>query len=311
MQSGLLNSRGEKASEQIKRLEKIADRISNRENAMFFPINVLLLWDYHSMMALERWKIQSGKNIEKLMETIGKAEALCSLAALCCDYPDWVIPEFTASPSVVRAKSLGHPLLGERKVCNDLSIEKPACALLITGSNMSGKSTYLRTAGINLVLAYAGAPVCASYMKCSVMDIHTCMRVNDNLEKNISSFYAEILRIKDIVNASKGSRQVFFLLDEIFKGTNSQDRHAGAESLIKNLCRNGAAGMVSTHDLELGALEGESGGQVKNYHFQEHYMDNEIHFDYKLRPGVSTTRNALYLIRMAGIDPCHDNFGDG
>lgn len=302
LQSGLLNSKGEKASEQIKRLEKIADWISNRENAMFLPINILLLWDYHSMIALEKWKEQSGQNIKKWMETMGEIEALSSLAVIRHDYPHWAVPEFTSMPSVLKAKSLGHPLLGARKVCNDLSIEKPASTLLITGSNMSGKSTYLRTGGINMVLAYAGAPVCASYIKCSIMDIHTCMRVKDNLEKNISSFYAEILRIRDIVNASKGDRQVFFLLDEIFKGTNSHDRHVGAERVIRNLCKNGAVGMASTHDLELGDLEKDSGGQVKNYHFQEYYRDDEIHFDYKLRLGVSTTRNALYLIRMAGID---------
>ncbi len=167
---------------------------------------------------------------------------------------------------------------------------------------MSGKSTLLRTVGINLVLAYAGAPVCAQRFNCSMLQIHTCMRVSDNLGENISSFYAELLRIKQIVSASKTEKNIFFLLDEIFKGTNSQDRHAGAKVLIRQLSKAGAMGMVSTHDLELGDLERESDRKIRNYHFREYYKNDEIHFDYKLRPGISTTRNAMYLIKMAGID---------
>ena len=134
------------------------------------------------------------------------------------------------------------------------------------------------------------------------MEIYTCMRISDNLEESISSFYAELIRIKMIVSASKEGKQIFFLLDEIFKGTNSLDRHTGAKILIKQLQSCGAVGLVSTHDLELGELEKESAEKVKNYHFREYYKNDEIHFDYKLRPGVSTTRNALYLIKMAGLD---------
>jgi DNA mismatch repair ATPase MutS len=166
---------------------------------------------------------------------------------------------------------------------------------------MSGKSTLLRTAGINLALAYMGSPVCARSLQCSVMDIYTCMRVSDNLEKNISSFYAELLRIKTIISASSGLRPLFFLLDEIFKGTNSIDRHNGAKILIKKLLQSPTMGFVSTHDLELGELEQES-PQVKNYHFQEFFVDEQLCFDYRLRPGISTTRNAIYLMRAAGID---------
>ncbi|WZL71707.1 hypothetical protein QBE52_11365 [Clostridiaceae bacterium 35-E11] len=165
---------------------------------------------------------------------------------------------------------------------------------------MSGKSTFLRTIGINLVLAYVGAPVSARYMKCSIFSIHTCMRISDNLEKGISSFYGELLRIKEIVKATKENTQVFFLLDEIFKGTNSYDRHIGAKKLIKKLQHNGAIGLVSTHDLELGILEKEN--ILKNYYFEEYYKNGEICFDYKLRSGISTTRNALHLMKMIGIE---------
>ncbi|HWJ02256.1 MAG TPA: DNA mismatch repair protein, partial [Verrucomicrobiae bacterium] len=174
--------------------------------------------------------------------------------------------------------------------------------ILITGSNMSGKSTLLRTAGLNLVLAYTGAPVCAENFRCSVMRVYTCMRVTDNIEQSISSFYAELLRIKTIVQAARERGQVFFLLDEIFKGTNSQDRHTGAKILIKQLSKQGAMGMVSTHDLELSELEKESKGQIRNYHFREYYENDQIRFDYLLRSGPSTTRNALYLIKLAGIE---------
>jgi hypothetical protein len=302
LQTKLLNSKNENSSSQIARLERIVDSISNRGNMMFLPINVLLLWDYQCMVSLERWRRSSGKLIKNWIGTIGEMESLSSLAVIGHDHLDWVVPEFTEKPSVLRAKNLGHPLLTKVQVRNDVDIEEPTKSLLITGSNMSGKSTYLRTAGINLVLAYAGAPVCATHMKCSIMNIHTCMRVSDNLDKNISSFYAELLRIRDIVHASKSNPQVFYLLDEIFKGTNSQDRHTGAKLVIKKLCENGAIGMVSTHDLELGELEKESKGEIRNYHFQECYENNEIKFDYKLRTGISTTRNAMYLIKMVGIE---------
>jgi DNA mismatch repair ATPase MutS len=167
---------------------------------------------------------------------------------------------------------------------------------------MSGKSTFLRTVGINLVLAYAGAPVCAAMFRCSRMSLWTSMRVSDNLEQNVSSFYAELLRIKRIVEAARSEQRVCFLLDEIFKGTNSHDRHQGAKALITQLQRDGAFGLISTHDLELGDLERESKGGITNFHFREFYQGGEIRFDYLLRPGVSTTRNALYLIRMVGID---------
>lgn len=302
LQRELIDSQNKTASKQIKKLERIVESINNRRNPMFLPINVLLLWDYRSMVSLEKWKMESGELVKRWFEVIGELEALSSISVLRHDHPTWTVPEFVKDSSVIVAKSLAHPLLTNKQISNDLSFVDGTKALLITGSNMSGKSTLLRTTGINLILAYCGAPVCADYFKCSIMSVHTCMRVSDNLEKSISSFYAELLRIKDIVTSSKGGTQVFFLLDEIFKGTNSQDRHLGAKFLINQLIRDGAIGMVSTHDLELGELEKSSRGEIKNYHFQEYYKNNEIHFDYKLRRGISTTRNALYLIRMAGID---------
>src|SRR5699024_10764196 len=297
----LIDDNGLTAYQQIKELETIVENISNRKNIYFFIINIITLWDYQSMIALERWKGKSGHLIRTWLDTIGEFEALSSLSNLNYDNPDWVTPTITEKNDYIKGKDMAHPLIIEDSVSNDFKIEDPTKVLLITGSNMSGKSTYLRTTGINLVLAYIGAPVCANRITCNIFNIYTCMRVSDNLEKNISSFYAELLRIKEIVDKSKGNK-VFFLLDEVFKGTNSHDRHEGAKILIKKLLNNDAIGLVSTHDLELGELERESNNKIKNYHFKEYYKDNEIYFDYKLNRGISTTRNAMYLINMIGID---------
>lgn len=289
------------AYSQMERLAKIVDSISNRHTPFYFIFNMLVLWDFQNLIALEKWKDTAGRHLRTWFETIGEFEALSSIATVSYDHPDWAIPMVVEEGPGFLVAGMGHPLLSEKRVCNDLKIQIPTRALLVTGSNMSGKSTYLRTAGINLVLAYAGAPVCARSFSAILADIHTCMRVNDNLEKGISSFYSELIRIKKIVEAANSGKKVFFLLDEIFKGTNSIDRHTGAKVLIKKLCETDSFGLVSTHDLELCQLEGES-DKIRNCHFQEHYDGDRICFDYKLRPGASTTRNAVYLMRMAGID---------
>lgn len=297
----LINVNQKSANEQVAKLAKIVESIDNRYNFFYVFINALSLWDYQCYIALEQWKEVSGKYLKDWLETIAEFEALASLAIIRHDHPDWAIPGFVSGTPSVVAKHLGHPLLpGEVRVNNPLQIGNQTKTLLITGSNMSGKSTYLRTVGINLVLAYCGAPVCAELFQCTLLDVYTCMRISDNLEKNISTFYAEILRIKSIVEASVKSRPILFLLDEIFKGTNSLDRHSGAKMLIKQLIQNGAVGLVSTHDLELGEMANEL-PTVKNFHFQEHFINNQLSFDYHLQPGISKTRNALYLMKAAGI----------
>lgn len=301
LKNDLVISENECAVTAIKKLFSICDKISNRKNIFFIIINILLLWDYQCMIEFEKWKVKSGENLEKWLEVIGQFEALNSISTIIYDNPEWAVPYVSDGEFRIKADSLGHPLLGDKKVCNTIKIEKPKSILLITGSNMSGKSTFLRTLGINLVLSYIGAPVCGKKFECSLMEIYTCMRISDDLENRISSFYAEILRIKMIVERVKENKKVFFLLDELFKGTNSIDRHTGAKILIKQLGDQGAAGIVSTHDLELCDLEYEY-PKIKNYHFQEYYLNNELKFDYKIREGVSTTRNALYLIKLAGID---------
>jgi hypothetical protein len=307
-----LFSQGRKsASQQLKKLAKIVDWLTIRYNFLYSLINNITLMDYQCLIALERWKEEAGSSLPDWLETIAEFEALASLAIIGHDHPDWATPLIVAGNPLVKAEQLGHPLIPDpARVTNPLQIGEQTRALLITGSNMSGKSTYLRTAGINLVLAFAGAPVCAASFQCSLFALYTCMRVSDNLEKNISSFYAEILRIKAIVAAAAGTRPLFFLLDEIFKGTNSFDRHTGAKILIKKLLQHKTIGLVSTHDLELGELAQEL-ATVANYHFQEHFQDDKLRFDYQLQPGISTTRNALYLMKAAGIMVDEERHGDG
>ncbi|MFL0248245.1 MutS family DNA mismatch repair protein [Candidatus Clostridium stratigraminis] len=289
-----------KASKAINKLSKISDKVSDRRNLFSILLNVIFLWDFHLIVQLDNWKKQYGRLVMPWLNAIGDMEALSSLSIIGFDNPEWTLPVIDNNLKV-RAINTAHPLLPKDAVSNGVDLNKNSSIFLITGSNMSGKSTYLRTIGINLVLAYAGASVRAEEFSCGLMNIYTCMRISDNLEKSISSFYAEIIRIKKIVAAAKGGETVFFLLDEIFKGTNSLDRHIGAEALINMLSKENTLGIISTHDLELGDLENKN-QKVENYNFQEYYKNNEIHFDYKLRKGISTTRNAKFLMKLAGIE---------
>jgi DNA mismatch repair ATPase MutS len=301
LKKGFFTDSGKKASEVIGELKTISDLIADRRNMGYIIIDLAFLWDFRIASMLYKWKSKYGKYFKNWLEIVGEVEALASLSNISFENENWCFPEVYNEGVLLKGENLGHPLLGVRRVSNDVIIKDQGSVILITGSNMSGKSTFLRTVGINLVMSYCGAPVCASRFSAAIMDVYSCMRVSDNLEKSISSFYAEILRIKMIVSASKQDNKIFFLLDEIFKGTNSIDRHQGATVLIKQLSRRGASGMVSTHDLELGELEKEM-SKIANYHFQEHYHNGELNFDYKLRKGISTTRNAMHIIKLAGIE---------
>lgn len=304
MHFSLLNKHKELPSKQIKNLGKVASNISNRRSSVYLVLNIFLLWDYQCCVSLEKWKSVSGIYLKEWFEIIGEFESLSSLALIQGDHPKWIMPKFEKEDSIVHIKAVqvSHPLMGVECISNTIEFSKKNPITLITGSNMSGKSTFLRTIGINLVLAYAGAPVFADDFSCKFMNLYTCMRVSDDLQKNISSFYGELLRIKMITEHLDDNSKVFFLLDEIFKGTNSVDRHLAAKAVIHNFNEKGAVGMVSTHDLELDVIEKESRGQVVNYHFEEFYKEDQIHFDYKLKRGVSTTRNAIFLIKAAGIN---------
>ena len=289
------------ASTAMQRLEKISGAIDVNYSMFYLVINIALLWDIQCTIRLANWKSHYGKRVGPWLEIIGTLEAWCSLAVITHIHPDWAYPEIEDQGQKISARGLGHPLLHPDKcVHNDIDIDNYSC--IVTGSNMSGKSTWLRAIGINLVLAYAGGPVCAGQLRCSIMDLYTSMEIRDDLIEGVSTFYAELKRINMILEHSRLGKPMLYLIDEIFRGTNSLDRIAGAKVVLKKLSENGAIGLVSTHDFELCDLEQEEWANFRNYHFQEHYADGHIQFDYKLRPGRCSTSNARYLMKMVGID---------
>lgn len=297
LKSGTKNSCGE----EMKKLSNLLDWIGDSSgNAYYLIINVFIFSDVFIVENLETWREQNSKELEVWIDVISEIDALMSISNVYFDFEEFKFPKISDKKEV-KGKAIGHPLLGEKAVRNNYSLSGNKKVTLITGSNMSGKSTFLRTIGLNLVLSYIGAPVFSDDFTCGIFNIYTCMRTKDNLEENISSFYAEILRIKILIEASKKGEDVFFLLDEIFKGTNSLDRHVGATELIKQLINSGAIGLVSTHDLELCDLE-KYDNRIENYNFREYYEDNKIKFDYVLRKGKSTTQNAIHLMKLAGIE---------
>lgn len=287
--------------EEMKKLSNLLDWIGDSSgNAYYLIINIFIFSDIFIVENLEDWRSQNSKELEVWIDVISEIDALSSISNIYFDFDKFTFPKISDKKEV-KGKAIGHPLIGEKAVRNDYSLSNNKRVTLITGSNMSGKSTFLRTIGLNLLLSYIGAPVYSDEFTCGIFNIYTCMRTKDNLEENISSFYAEILRIKILIEATKKGEDVFFLLDEIFKGTNSLDRHIGATELIKQLINGGAIGLVSTHDLDLCNLE-ESDSRIENYNFREYYEDNKIKFDYKLRVGKSETQNAIHLMKLAGIE---------
>ncbi|NLV17527.1 MAG: DNA mismatch repair protein MutS [Syntrophomonadaceae bacterium] len=300
LRSGL---QGEKAPASVgmKKLEKISDAIDLRyQPIVYFILGILLLWDFHCVLQLERWKNENGGKVREWFEIIGAFEALSSLSVILHIYPEWVFPEIQEHGMGVMAQDVGHPLLQQDKcVRNDIEIRQYSC--IVTGSNMSGKSTYLRAVGLNLVLAYSGTSVCAREFCCSMLDIYTSMVIRDDLMGGISTFFAELTRIEMILKHSRQGRPMIYLIDEIFRGTNSLDRIAGARTVLRELSRNGAIGLISTHDFELCDLEEDQEVSFRNCHFEEQYVEGGIKFDYILRPGRCTTSNARYLMNMVGI----------
>jgi DNA mismatch repair ATPase MutS len=301
---GMLVSGGIPASRQVRNLMTIAEHSNLRySNALiYFPLNIVFLWDLRTLRRMNRWQKRWGGSVRGWFEATGEIEALSSLAGLCHDNPHWAFPGVREDSPAFLAESLGHPLIpAAERVANDLSLACRGTVFIITGSNMSGKSTLLRTVGINLVLAYAGAPVCAHGMTCSHMRIYSKMQVHDNLEERVSTFYAELKRMKMIIDAAKSGDPLIFLLDEIFRGTNSRDRIIATRTVIRQLHKLNTIGLISTHDLELGSLEKEFPGLISNYHFDDDIKNGRIHFDFRLKPGISQTANAIALMRMIGI----------
>jgi DNA mismatch repair ATPase MutS len=241
--------------------------------------------------------------VQQWFHTLAEMEALCSLATLRFNNPTWCFPVFSSKPGTLITTALGHPLIEHRKrVCNDFSTGGTGQLSLITGSNMAGKSTFLRSAGINIVLAMMGAPVCASSFELYPVQACSSMRISDNLEESTSTFYAELKKLKYIIDAVNRGETIFILLDEILRGTNSADRHAGSKALIRQLLLHKATGMIATHDLELAKMADAFPGQLHNYHFDEQVAGDELYFDYKLKAGVCHSMNASLLMKKIGIE---------
>lgn len=292
--SGALNA--------VKKLERISAAFNIRYNPIVHQVLCgLFLWDFHLGIMMDKWRDQYGSQVKDWIHAISRMEELLSFAVL-ARTREVSYPEVTRHESVeVSAENLRHPLIDPSKVVpNDAAFK--GGATIITGSNMSGKTTFLRTLGINLILAYAGAPVCAENMHADYMKIFTSMRVTDDVSNGISTFYAEILRIKSMVEYKKNEMPMLCLIDEIFKGTNSADRIVGATQVIRKLSDNHSMTLVSTHDFELCDLKSESGEPAANYHFEEYYEGDQLKFDYKKKDGRCTTTNAMAILHMAGLD---------
>jgi hypothetical protein len=308
------------ASRELARLAQLLHLADLRRSGMLYlPVQLLTLWDFHVQDALDRWRRRSGAAVRGWTRAAGELEALASLAALAHDHPDWAFAEFTGDvDAVLQGDAIGHPLLPESaRVDNDVRVGPPGTFLLVTGSNMSGKSTLLRAIGTNAVLAQAGAPCCARSFTLPPLELWSCIRIEDSLAHGVSYFMAELQRLKQIVDAAtrpegtggataeaRGAR-LLFLIDEVLNGTNTAERQIAARRVIRHLVAAGALGVVTTHDLDL-AQGAELAGRAEPFHFKEILRQEadgrlEMTFDYRLRPGLATSTNALALLEFVGL----------
>jgi hypothetical protein len=315
-----IGSSGRVASQEIARLARFVAMLASRRNVMFAPVSVLLLWATQWAFAIERWRHHAGAHIPEWLDAIGEFEALLALGTFAAEHPDFVFPELLhdedgrPEPPVgsdpkgrrprLEATQLAHPAMSPQAVANDVSLGDDAPHLLIvSGSNMSGKSTFLRAIGVNVVLAGMGAPVRASAFRLTPLGIGASISVHDSLTDGRSRFYAEITRLKQVVDlATARQGAVLFLFDEILSGTNSHDRRIGAGAMLEGLVRAGAIGLVTTHDLALGEIASRMPSLATNAHFEDQFAEGTLSFDYTLRPGVVRTSNALALMKAVGLE---------
>jgi hypothetical protein len=300
MQAGLA-SHTLSAPAAISRLATIVNFVGARRNPILVPLLLLFMYPLQTALAAERWRRMHGAKIHAWLETLGEFEALLSLAQYAYERHEDPLPEFLEGPPAFTAIGLGHPLIpAPVRVCNDVDISGESKVLLVSGSNMSGKSTLLRTIGINTVLAMAGAPVRARSLRLTPLQVGASIRINDSLHEGSSRFYAEITRLRRLFEPSV--LPLLFLLDELLQGTNSADRRVGAQGLIRALLQKGAIGLISTHDLALTEVEGLKPGTIVNVHFQDELLDGKLMFDFKLQPGIVTKSNGIELMRSIGLD---------
>ncbi len=298
-----LDSAGEPPSRHISRLNKLVERLDSRDNVAVRILEPFILWTMHTAAGVENWRRQSGPAVRRWLTATGEIEALCTLAGYAFDHPADPFPEFIEGSVSVDAEGICHPLIpAEHAVCNSVHLGRAPQVLMVSGSNMSGKSTLLRTLGINAVLAQAGAPVRARRLRLTPLAIGASIKLSDSLQGGVSRFYAEILRIRQILELTGGALPVLFLIDEFLAGTNSHDRRIGAGALVRGLVDRGAIGLVTTHDLALADIADSLGERASNVHFEDRVEDGKILFDYVMRPGVVRKSNALELMRSVGLE---------
>ncbi|WP_303209227.1 MutS family DNA mismatch repair protein [Bacteroides oleiciplenus] len=291
------------ASHSIQRLSKLMDELDQRNNAFMYAIlNGLFFWEIRQIMRIEGWKEQYASELPRWLTAIAHMDALCSLATFAYNHPLYSYPTIAIEPFCLRAEAMGHPLMNRDKcVCNDIDIEKRPFFIIITGANMAGKSTYLRTVGINYLLACTGAPTCTQRMELYPTRLITSLRTSDSLTDNESYFFAELKRLKLIIDKLQAGEELFIILDEILKGTNSTDKQKGSLALIKQFMTLQANGIIATHDLMLGTLADIFPNDIRNYRFEADITDNELTFSYRLREGVAQNMNACFLMKKMGI----------
>jgi DNA mismatch repair ATPase MutS len=298
-----LNTEGAPPSKRIGRLNRLMELLDSRDHLLVRLAEPFVLWTTHLAFAVEAWRRHSGPVVRRWLTATGEMEALCSLASHAFEHPEDPFPELGGEGAFLEAAGIGHPLIEEgRVVRNDVSIGAGPRVLVVSGSNMSGKSTLLRTLGVNAVLAQAGAPVRARRLRMSPLAVGASIRVTDSLQGGVSRFYVEIVRLRQILDATVGPLPVLFLIDEFLQGTNSHDRRIGAEALVRRLVERGAIGLVTTHDLALADIAGALGERAANVHFEDHIEDDRMVFDYVMRPGVVRKSNAIALMRSVGLE---------
>ena len=294
------------ASHAILRLSKLMNELDQRNNYLMYTVlNGTFFWELWQMMRIERWKEQHATSLPVWLDAIGRTDALLSLATFAYNHPDYSYPTL-AEPAeqsfTFRATALGHPLMHrDRCVRNDFRMEQRPEFIIITGANMAGKSTYLRTVGVNFLLACIGAPVCATDMVLTPVRLVTSLRTSDSLSDNESYFFAELKRLKLIIDKLKAGERLFIILDEILKGTNSTDKQKGSLALIRQFMSLQANGIIATHDLALGTLADRFPDRIRNFRFEADITGDTLTFSYRLRPGVAQNMNACFLMQRMGI----------
>lgn len=297
------NLNGQSPVQALQQLSKELDRLDLRNNQFLYVLlEGSIFFQLQEIVRIERWKVRYGQHISEWLETVGELDALCSLGTFAYNHPQYTYPELTEKPFYFLATQMGHPLMPVSQcVKNDATIPSRPFFLIITGANMAGKSTYLRTIGVNYLLACVGAPVCYERLKLHPNQLITSLRTSDSLSDNESYFFAELKRLKRIIDLLNQGQQLFIILDEILKGTNSMDKQKGSFDLIRQFMQLKANGIIATHDLLLGSLIKQFPEEIRNYCFEADIKDNELTFSYKLREGVAQNMNACFLMKKMGI----------